>query len=49
MGIISLPLDIATHPKKTLFFIMTEGAVPGEPYKMKFTDIHGNPVYDSQT
>ena len=31
--------------KKTLFFIMTEGAgstIPGEPYQMKFTDKHGN-------
>ena len=31
--------------KKTLFFIMTEGAgstTPGRPYEMKFTDLHGN-------
>ena len=31
--------------KKTLFFIMTDGAgstVAGEPYQMKFTDEHGN-------
>ena len=31
--------------KKTLLFIMTEGAgstIPGQPYEMKFTDKHGN-------
>ena len=31
--------------KKTLFFIMTEGAgstTPGKPYQMKFTDEYGN-------
>ena len=31
--------------KKTLFFIMTEGAgptTPGRPYEMKFTDTYGN-------
>ena len=31
--------------KKTLFFVMTEGAgstTPGNPYEMKFTDEHGN-------
>ena len=31
--------------KKTLFFVMTDGAgstTPGQPYKMKFTDDYGN-------
>ena len=31
--------------KKTLFFVMTDGAgstSPGEPYQMKFVDEHGN-------
>ena len=31
--------------KKTLFFIMTQGAgstIPGKPYEMTFTDGHGN-------
>ena len=31
--------------KKTLFFIMTDGAgstTPGQPYEMKYTDEHGN-------
>ena len=44
-GIDLVAIGYRYSSKKTLFFIMTENAgstKPGEPYQMKFTDIHGN-------